>query len=363
MGERLNQRQPKGRDHGGDVFAAAAELGIPPGAILDFSASINPLGAPPEVLQAARGALEVCGHYPEIDASSLQRDLASFHQLPAESLLPGAGSTELVFLLPRVLRPSSALLVTPAFSEYRPALTQVGCSIENFPVRPGEDIDIARLIAAVRNGVDLLLLANPGNPHGGGLKRETVLRIVADCRGVCQIVVDEAFVDFAPDLSVIDRVAEEDHLWVLRSMTKFYAIPGLRVGYLAGPLQGMAALRDAKEPWRLSTPAIAAARACLAAGDYRDETLAAIAAWRAELVAGLEGLGCQVFPSVANYLLFRLPNVAPSAAQLSSALRRRAILVRDCSNFEGLTERFMRVAVRTREENSRLLTVMEDLIG
>jgi len=362
MGEILNEQRSNERKHGGDVFAAATELGIKPEAILDFSASINPLGAPPQAMSAATEALEACGHYPEVDAASLQVDLAAFHQLPKECLLPGAGSTELIYLVPRVLRPRRALLVTPAFSEYQPALTQVGCSIENFKVAPGESVDPDRLVAVAGNGFDLVLFANPGNPHGSGIPRETVLQVVDGCRGVCQVVVDEAFVDFAPDLSVIDRVGVEHHLWVFRSMTKFYALPGLRIGYLAGSSRGMKAIRAAREPWRLSTPAIAAARACLTAGEYRDETLVALAAWRTELAAGLERLGCHVYPSVANYLLFRLPDSASSAVQITASLRRRGVLVRDCSNFDGLSERFLRVAVRTREENSRLLTAMEDLL-
>lgn len=346
--------------HGGDVFAAASELGVAPAEILDFSASINPLGSPPAALQAATAALQECGHYPEITASSLRSDLAGFHTLPPECLLPGAGSTELLYLLPRVLRPRRAVLVEPAFSEYRRALEQVGCPVEPFLPPPGKLLDIDRLTPSLRGDTDLLILANPANPSGQILTREQIVDLVGRCRGRCQLVIDEAFVDFAPEHSVIDQVATEKHLWILRSMTKFYAIPGLRVGYLAGPLGGMERIAAAKEPWTLSTPAIAAARACLREREFRERTLVEVAELRAGLGRQLESLGCTVFPSVVNYLLVRLPQNMPSAGDVTASLRRQGVLVRDCGNFAGLDQNFLRVAVRGAAENARLVAVLRE---
>ena len=163
-------------EHGGGVSLAARELGLSPEEILDFSASINPLGIPPGVLAAARESLGAARHYPEIDGASLVDALAGFHGLPAAHLLAGSGSTELIYLLPRVLRPRRALLVTPSFSEYRRSLDQAGTAVDLFPLRPEEGffLDPARLLRSVAADTDLVLLANPGNPSGVGIDPETI---------------------------------------------------------------------------------------------------------------------------------------------------------------------------------------------
>jgi len=349
--------QIKQRTHGGDVFAAASELGCGLEDILDFSASINPLGPPPAVLEAAGRALDSCQYYPELGAESLVAALADYHRLPADCLLPGAGSTELLYLLPRIFRPQRALQLVPAFSEYLRALDQVNCEIERLPWLPGEPFPLEALLQATEE-CDLLVLANPGNPSGDLLPRDDLLDLVAQFPDELTILVDEAFIDFLPEHSVIDQVVGRENLYVLRSMTKFYAIPGLRLGYLAGPEDGIARLAAGKEPWTLSTPALAAGIACLAEASFARRTIATVAEWRSALAGGLEALGLKVYPGVANYLLVRIPSGQPSAFDISAGLRRKGILVRDCGNFDGLGGDVLRLAVRTPEENERLLRAL-----
>lgn len=348
-------------DHGGEIFRSARELNLAAGEIVDFSASINPLGMPAGVRRAAVEAIAEAVHYPEADAASLLASLAAHHRLPAECLLTGNGSTELLYLLPRVLRPRRALVVTPAFSEYERSLQQAGAVIERFPLEPedGFRFDPRALLSRVGPGIDLVLLANPGNPSGAGLLPEAVAEVAHAMRGRAVLAVDEAFIDFCPHLSVLDQVPAHPNLYVFRSLTKFYAIPGLRAGYLAGPSAGISALAAACPPWSLSVPALAAARACLAEEEFRHRTLQLVPALRQEMAAALTRLGLTVFPSEANYLLCRLPE-GGSAAALAPALRQRGLLVRDCSGFHPLDGRYLRVAVRSAEENARLL---EELPG
>lgn len=345
------------RPHGGDVFAAAAELGCDLTKILDFSASINPLGPPPQVLAAARHALENCQYYPELSAGSLTEALALHYDLPAECLLPGAGSTELLYLWPRIFRPRRALQVVPAFSEYLRALDQVDCGIERFPWLPGEPFPVQKL-QKLAPDFDLLILANPGNPTGSLLSREDLLSLISGLPDDLHVLVDEAFIDFVPGSSVIDQVVQRENLFVLRSMTKFYAIPGLRVGFLAGPPGQIARLAAGKEPWTLSTPALAAGIACLAEKDFVRRSLDAVALWRTELARGLDSLGLQVYAGAANYLLVRIPSGRMNAFDLAVGLRRAGILVRDCGNFDGLGGDVLRLAVRTPAENAKLLKAL-----
>ncbi|NOY13789.1 MAG: threonine-phosphate decarboxylase, partial [Deltaproteobacteria bacterium] len=332
-------------------------------AIDDFSASINPLGTPPEVQQTLLAALERIGDYPEIEAASLRRELAQFHDLPEEHLLPGSGSTELIYLLPRVLRPRRALLVLPCFSEYAPALQQAGCRIDTFYLSPDDDFafSVPHVLAAVEDDTDLLLLANPGNPTGIGIEPRQLLTL-AERLGRCRLLVDEAFVDFCPERSVLAQVAELPNLLVLRSLTKFYAIPGLRVGYLAAAKQDIALLSAAKEPWTLSNLAIAAAKTCLGAENYRQQTRQLIPQLRNQLQQGLELLGIKVYAGEANYLLCRLPEQALRMDRIVELLRADGLLIRNCDDFLPLDSRFFRVAVLARDSNRQLLEKLRPIL-
>lgn len=346
--------------HGGGVHRAARECGLPLNGILDFSASINPLGMPPAVLAAAQQGLTEAQHYPEIDAASLTAALAAFHQLPADCLLPGSGSTDLFYLGARMLRPRRALLITPAFSEYERALAQAGTNIDFFPLRAEDNfqLDLSRLLRCLKPETDLVLLANPGNPTGAGVAPAQIESLARALREQALLAVDEAFIDFCPAASVIERVVDHSNLYVFRSLTKFYAIPGLRAGYLAGPPRGIAHLAEAQPPWPLSTPALAAAVACLGESEFRVATLEAIPRLRQTLAEGLSAQGLTVFPSQANYLLARLEGATQSAAALAALLLPQGLLIRDCANFPSLDGRYLRLAVRSAEDNQRLLKAL-----
>lgn len=348
--------------HGGGVDRAMRELGLSREKICDFSASINPLGVPAEVLLALQGALTRVSDYPELDAVSLRQELARYHRLPEANLLPGSGSTELIYLLPRVFRPRRALLIQPCFSEYAPALQQVGCQIDRLLLRPEDNFafSVEQVLAALQPDTDLVLLANPGNPSGSTIAPQPLLEL-AERLGACRLLVDEAFIDFCPARSVLEQIPAHVNLLVLRSLTKFYAIPGLRIGYLAGPAADVARLTAEKEPWTLSNLAIAAAKACLAANEFRSRALTAIPRLRAEFQRQLERLGLQVFPAEANYLLCRLPEYFPSAPDIATRLRRQGLLVRSCTDFAPLDERYLRLAVLGEEQNRRLLLALREL--
>ena len=349
--------------HGGGVDRAMHDLGLSRAEIADFSASINPLGVPPQVRSALQDAVARIGDYPEIDAESLRQDLASFHQLPAENLLPGSGSTELIYLLPRVFQPRKALLVQPCFGEYAPALLRCGTQINrlSLSVADGFRFSVERILSAVDSSTDLVLLANPGNPTGIGIEPQLLLALAAQL-GPCRLLIDEAFADFCPERSLLAAVPRVPNLLILRSLTKFYAIPGLRAGYLAGPAGDIALMAAAREPWALSNLAIAAARACLTAADYQAQTLRLIPQLREELTSGLQRLGIKVFPGEANYLLCRLAQGAPRAERIAELLRQQGILIRNCADFLPLDSQFFRVAVLGNDANRSLLEKLQSAL-
>ncbi|MEA5114261.1 MAG: threonine-phosphate decarboxylase CobD [Geobacteraceae bacterium] len=352
-------------DHGGGVFALARLLGVPPEELLDFSANINPLGPPPRVREAFNESFTRLVHYPDREAAELRNALASFHEVAPSRLIVSNGSTELIYLLPRFIAGRKALIIAPAFSEYGRALGRAGWEIHYLVLSPGSGFALSpdKLAKRLEEGFELVFLCNPANPTGTLLPLNEIAEILSLCRKTGTfLVLDEAFMDFREEESAKALIAGSGGGIVLRSMTKFYAMPGLRLGYAIGPEEMISRCAGMAEPWSVNTPAQAAGCAALADPDYRTRTISTNAEERDHLFAGLAALpGVKPYPSAANYLLSELDN-GMTAARLRDALLKRRIVIRDCSNYEGLDDRFFRVAVRSRDDNRRLLVALEKIL-
>jgi threonine-phosphate decarboxylase len=353
-------------DHGGNLRALSESTGTPAGQILDFSANINPLGLSPRVEAAIREAIPMAVHYPDPEATALRFALAVYHGFSPDCVLPGHGSTELIYLLARALRPRSAVVLHPAFSEYEAALELAGCHVERALARE-EDGFLPRASSFVSwvAGHDCIILANPNNPSGSLIPRDALLALVEVCeaRGVT-VVVDEAFIDFVEGGSLKEWLDRFSRLVLLRSMTKFFALPGLRLGYVLAPHHLMGRLSPWREPWSVSRLAEAAGVAALEDREYQESSRLLIPGWREALATGLQKFGSfRVFPGVANYLLVKLLDPRWNAPTLRAALLKQGIAIRDCSSFPGLDSRFVRLAVRRPEENQTLLGALETLLG
>lgn len=347
--------------HGGNVFAIARACGVPPEEFLDFSASINPLGPPPGVRNAVMAAFERIVHYPDSDCTDLRESIARHHGLSPANICVANGSTELIHLLPRLAKGSGSLVVAPPFSEYAAALGRDGARVDYHHLRPetGFDLSLVTLRDSLRQGYGLLVVTNPGNPSGRLYSPAEIEALRALCREAGTfLVVDEAFIDFCEEGSAKNLAAGDDALLVLRSMTKFYALPGLRLGYAIGTPATIALLSRLRPPWSVGTLAQEAGVASLAATDYADATRELIAHERERLAARLAALpGVHPFPAAANYILVEI-TTGPPASVVAARLLEKRILIRDCANFCGLNEFFFRVAVRSREENEKLAAAL-----
>ena len=346
--------------HGGNVFQASAETGIPVSDMLDFSASINPLGVPDSVAAVIRENIRLLVHYPDPFADGISRDLSQHMGVPARSLVCGNGSTELIYLLARALRPKHVLIPAPTFSEYERACGLIDgsfCIRCHLTAREGFAVDPGQFSAAMA-GCNMAFLCNPNNPTGRLLEREAVLDLVrAAERAGCLLVVDEAFIDFTTDQSVARDVESNSHLIVLRSLTKFYALSGLRIGFGIFPDNVIERISAHKEPWTINTLAQMAAATAIRDRVYHQRTTEVISAEKRYLEQGFRSIGVEFFPSSANYYLLR----DPRGSEIASVLRKKGILVRVCSNFVGLDGSYVRVAVRSRNENCRLLKELGEL--
>lgn len=351
-------------EHGGTVFAVARQLGVKPEAILDFSASINPLGPAAAVRAAVADAFDRVVHYPESGAPELCRALAAYHGLPVEMVAVANGSTELIHLLPRMTAANGgrALLIAPTFSEYAHALELAGWQSDYLCLSPadGFSLDPAAVAGALAAGYDLLFCCNPGNPTGRLYQPAEITALYHLCgKAGCCFVLDEAFSDFAEESSAKQLLPAESADWlILRSMTKFFGFPGLRLGYALAPPPMIARLQRLLPPWSVGVLAQAAALAALADTEHCRRTREFVTTERQRLAAGLERIaGLQVYRSAANYLLVQI-DAGMTAAALQERLLGSRILIRDCSNFVGLDARFFRVAVRSSGENDRLLAAL-----
>ena len=360
-----------GNGHGGNVYAAARELRQPVWALLDFSASINPLGPSPRALSAIAGGLPGLAHYPDPDCWALRRALAARWKLPPEQIVVGNGSTELIHLLPRALAIRRALVIGPTFSEYAKAVERAGGRVSLLLAKRSDDFrpPLERARQRLRRGhtgrktIDAIFLCHPNSPTGQAGDVAEVLRLVRDAEhaGVW-VVLDETFIEYCEKRSLLPGFSGSSRLIVLRSFTKFYALPGLRVGYLVAPTRVARLVRACQPPWSVNTLALASAEASLADRGHARRSLAYMERERARLTKRVQGLaGVRVFPSRANFLLIELPP-AVRAAVLAQALRRQGILIRDCSAVPGLGRTVVRVAVNTRRANDRLVEALGGLL-
>ena len=353
-------------DHGGNLRALANAAGLPEGRILDFSASINPLGLSPGVEAAITRAIPRLIHYPDPQASALQSALARYHGLSSDCVLVGNGSTELIYLLARALAPRRALILHPAFSEYEAALELSGCRIERVILAEEHGFLPRRsLLASKLADQELVILANPGNPTGLLIPAGDLLSLAAASHEAgAVLVVDEAFIDFVEEASLKNALDRFPRLILLRSLTKFFALPGLRIGYALASSGLLGRLRPWKEPWSVNGLAEAAGAAAVQDRGYQENSRSLIPSWREALATGLQKFGAlRVFPGAANYLLVKLPGERWDAPALKRALLGEGIAIRDCSSFPGLGPRFFRVAVRRPEENQVLVVALEHFLG
>ncbi len=346
--------------HGGNLTWAASIAGCSTSDILDFSASINPLGPPLSALKAIQTHLQELKAYPDPGYPELRQALSQVHSaIDPDWILPGNGAAELLTWAGRELAQlETVCLLTPAFGDYRRSLQAFEANIVecSMSVVDGQWSGGSEL-AAGRGG---LLLNNPHNPTGRLFSQAEILPYLEQFD---LVVVDEAFMDFLPpqqQQSLIPWVAEYPNLVVLRSLTKFYSLPGLRLGYAISDPDRLQRWQEWRDPWPVNVLAAAAGIAGVQDQTFQHQTWEKLASARLQLFQGLaEFPQFHPYPSAANFLLvYSLESVS----QLQTALlQQHQILIRDCLSFEELGDHYFRVAVRTPTENQRLLDALANV--
>lgn len=347
--------------HGGNVWQACREFGGKPEEYLDFSSNINPLGPSARALEAVKAALDRLWRYPDPDCLALKGALADYLGVPVEWLLPGNGTAELINLLVAALGIKRAVIPVPTFSEYAGSVTAWGGKVYTTPLLPGEDfrISLPRL-TAILPGANALFLCHPNNPTGYAVPHEELAILVEEsARAGAFLVVDEAFLDFLPEreaLTAIGFLHRYHHVMILYSLTKFFGLAGLRLGVLVAVPAVLAKIKAVVPPWNVNTLAQVAGAAAVADGEYIDKSRRVVAAEREFLKTALNDLpGVRVIPGTANFLLVDIHSTGLRTGAITRRLAEKRILVRDVSNFAGLGDWYIRIAVRLRSENRCLV--------
>ena len=343
--------------HGGDIYRNKVNL--------DCSVNVNPLGMTAHVKQALQKAVGMSERYPDIRAQELKEALAKYVGVSPAHICVGNGASELFLAIVHALQPKRVLLQAPSFGGYREACKAADCDVQYVYCHAADQFALPdRVEELLTDEVDLIFLANPNNPVGNLMDKELLDRILKRA-GEKQItvVLDECFLEFVEDgmsHSPMQALHRYPHVIVVRAFTKICAIPGVRLGYcVCGDVTLAECLRRHVPEWNISVFAQAAGVAAvkeLIDGSYLEDTLRLIQAEREGLVAALEELGVHVFSSKANFLLLY------SEKELYMPLLERGILIRECSDFEGLKKGYYRVAIQTPERNSRLVEAIKEVV-
>ncbi|WP_145333447.1 threonine-phosphate decarboxylase CobD [Paenibacillus xylanexedens] len=353
--------------HGGDVETAASRFGGSATDFLDYSANINPLGPPKEVLEALQQGLHSVLRYPDPGHRGFKALLGERLGVTQEQISVGNGAAESMALILLALAPRKVGTVEPGFSEYRALARQFGAKVLhteglealNWQAPPEQ-------IEQLMEKVDLLFLGQPNNPNGVQYPLEILHRLARKAEDADTVlVIDEAFTDFIPPAlrqSLAPDLNQYPHVIIIRSMTKFYAIPGLRLGYAIGHSKYIQAMTEKQVTWSVNGLALIAGEACLRSGErFERDTISQITLERTRLIQALESYGCSVTPGEANFILVRVPEPW-TAASMQEALGRRGILIRSCAMYPGLEAGHVRFAVKGAEANDRLLHVLGSVL-
>ena len=355
----------KNYSHGGNWREVAKRYGLSVDNILDFSANINPWASSLRVEEIVKDNLKNIYHYPDPQCTLLIKQISQYLGVDRENILAGNGSTELIYLAVRTRLPPRALIFAPTFSEYERALKTCGGEPKFLFLKEsqGFSVSIRRIIEKTKD-VQAVFICNPNNPTGTFFPKGELLQVlkITEEKKIA-LIVDESYLDFKyPGETLVKEAQKANHLLVLRSFTKFFAIAGLRLGYGVAGRHLIEKMAGSKEPWTVNSLAQAAGVYLLRNEEKTKKIREAVNKESEFLFGELSQItGLKPYPPEANFILVKL-ETGPSSSKLREDLARKGILIRDCINFAGLKNRFFRVAVRKREENLRLIGSLREAI-
>jgi threonine-phosphate decarboxylase len=364
-------KQKRFVSHGGDVWGFSRKYHIPLDRVLDFSGPINFLGPSPKAMEAVQQNAKLIRYYPDPNPVMLREEIAKYvgHGVCAENVILGNGSIELIYMVPEMFEKGfEAVIPVPSFTEYEKAALRV-CGKPVYVQLPQDfKLNLKEIKQAVTSKTKIMCLCNPHSPSGTLYSREEVLDLVEFCRqkGVV-FSIDENYIEFADrgeETTVAGYVKEYENLFVIRSVTKFYGMPGIRFGYGLASQKLIDTLQTVRLPWSINGLAGTVTLAAFSDKEFIANTKTTINREKAQFAKLLsEVSGLQVFPSVTNFLLVKIQNPKVTSTALREELAKEGLLIRDCCTFVGLDNSYFRLTVRSAEDNQRLVGALKEKLA
>jgi threonine-phosphate decarboxylase len=355
--------------HGGDLDAASAFYNIDRNSIWDFSGNINPLGVSPKAKEALMANIDLITTYPDKHYTHLKKQISHYCSVNPSHIIVGNGSTELISVSIKTLKPQKVLVLGPTYSEYEREITLLGGTCEYFELKAQDFfvLDPSKLIHTLDTSFDMLILCNPNNPTSTGITKENLELILnATKKHDIFTLIDETYIEFCDDptvYSAVPLIAQYDNLLVLRGISKFFSSPGLRFGYgLCSNGALKTSIEHLQNPWTINSLAAFAAQVMLTDTDYISQTHQLFVAERNRVIKELTSNDAlQLFVPAANFVLLKILNPAITSHTILEACMKEGMLIRNASSFPFLDDRYIRFCFLKPEQNDKLLTKLKQL--
>lgn len=357
--------------HGSDLEKIEQVYNIPKENILSFSSNVNPLGISPKLKETLSQKIDAISSYPDREYTSLRKCIGKYINADYENIIVGNGSTELISLLIQIKKPKKSIIIGPTYSEYEREISLGGGSSFYYPLCEDKDftLDIDALKDELKSDVDMLVICNPNNPTSTALTRHQMRKILDTCKQKdIFVMVDETYVEFADDIKSIDSVpltVSYNNIIILRGISKFFAAPGLRLGYaICGNQDLIKQINQRKNPWTINILAEIAGEIMFSDTNYINETRDLIKIERNRIYNKLlEFPKLKVYKPIANFILIKLLEDNITSMDLFESAIKESMMIRDCSSFPFLDNHFIRFCFMKPEDNDRLLDIIYKTIN
>jgi len=357
--------------HGSDIEKIASHYKVPMDSLVNFAANVNPLGFPASVSEAIASNLDVLSTYPDREYTRLREVIGAYCKVDSNHIMVGNGSSELIALLIHQISSKKTLILGPTYSEYQRELASLNSSIEVYNLKSEEGFRLNQecFLEQLAHQYDLLVLCNPNNPTSSFLPNNEVEVILERCkRHHTFVMIDETYIEFVADCqeaSAVSLIQRYDNFMILRGVSKFFAAPGLRLGYgITSNVKLLENMKNLQIPWSLNSIGAYAGELLFTDQTYIHATKTLIEKERRHLLSELHKLSeLNVFPANANFILLQITKDNTTAHDVFLACLKEGCLIRDCSSFDSLDGQFVRFCIMNPEDNRRLLRVFSELFN
>ena len=355
--------------HGGDVWGFSRKYNVPPEKVLDFSGPINHLGPSPKAVEAVKEYARLIRFYPDPNPMELKAEIAKYvgQGVDDSNIILGNGSIELIYMIAEVFPCNfKAVIPVPSFTEYEKAVLRVHGEAIFVQLPENLALETDKIKEAITDDAKILFICNPHSPSGKLFSKEAILDLTDFCQKKDVIIsVDENYIEFSDkcqQATMAGLVKKYENLFVIRSVTKFYGMPGIRFGYAIAAEKLIDKLQTIRQPWSINTLAGYATLAALRDTEFIENTKRTIAKERTDFAMMLSEIGeLHVFPSETDFLLVKILNKKFTSTALREKMAKEGILIRDCSTFVGLDDSYFRVTVRASGENLKLVKTLKEI--